>query len=359
LILADVKWYNNADYSTEGSIRMKLTIRKIAELANVSKSTVSRALNDNKEISQDTKDKILSIVQNYGYEPNFNARNLATKRTRTVGIVIPHSPKYLFRNPFLTNVLLGISEVLSQNGYNMFISFEKEFDYSVMVKNGKVDGIIFLMIRYHNKWIDQLAEGSIPFVCIGEHHLKEKVNYIDSYDTIGIFKAVEYLVKLGHRDIAYLGGNQEFCSGINRFKGYKQGMEYFSLELKDEWIISSSVNLEEDGRRIMEGLLQKRNLPSAIVAFNDLIAIGCMQVAKQRGMDIPKDISIIGFDNIHYCSVVSPTLTTINNLSYEKGLMAAEWLIDIVEGKENSKYKTPYLLPTELVERESCIRIGS
>ena len=329
---------------------MGLTMQEIAKLAGVSKSTVSKVCRGSSEISPATAQRVRAIIDKNGYQPR--SRHPHTP-TRSIGLIIEHPSRYIFTNPFLCEVLVGICEVISKEGFSISFYWESDLNYSELYTNHLVDGILLLMPLYYDTRVKALLETGCPLVSIGEHSLKERIRYIDSDDASGTYNCVQYLYSQNHRRIAFIGGNPNLCSGINRLAGYRRGLADLGLEYDPSIVYTSSINLKEDGERMMNSLMGKQPKPTAVICFNDLVAVGAMQVIKQQGYRVPDDFSIIGFDDIELCEYVEPRLTSVCNIASRKGRDAARWLLDIIAyGSENVVSK-PTLLPMNIILRDS------
>lgn len=337
-------------------MKKKVTIKDIAHIANVSHTTVSRALNDKSRIRNETKEKILAIVRELNYQPNFIARSLVMRRTKTLGLVIT-----TIANPFYTELALGIESTARSLGYNIILSFTHS-DLSIesgsinMLRSKGVDGIIFSSAHIDDPNIVKLAEEEFPMVLVNRrtYHptVKEKVDYVGVDNILGGYLAVEHLIKLGHRKIGVIGGSSESSVGFERLEGGKKALEAYGLEPMTNYFLEGDF-LKESGYRGGMQFLKMDQPPSAIFATNDYMALGLYQAVIEKGLKVPEDIAIIGFNDIEFTAMKGVELTTIAQKKYEMGTIAVRALVERIEGKKTGSTMEIFLEP-ELIIRKSC-----
>lgn len=333
---------------------MQPTLKDIALKAKVSRMTVSRVFSDRANVSKETRDKIEKIAEKMGYHPNLIARSLSSSRSMTIGILMPKT-KNVFLDVYITQILSGISDITQDLNYRiMFFPFDysqyqKNFYVSISRSN-LVDGLILLKTRKDDKGIEELSASKFPFILVNHKNNSDKINYIDSCNVKGAKLAVEHLYKLGHRKIAFVTGEMHETNAIDRFNGFKKAMKEFDLPFRKEWIITGNFSKEKAFEESSK-LFNSTDLPSAVFCSDDYMAIGVMNKIKEKGLSVPKDISVIGFDDIELSSYIKPTLTTIRQPIYEIGKRAAEYVLDLIEGRK----KTPIheLLDVDLIIRDS------
>ena len=324
-------------------------MQEVARLADVSKATVSKVCNGSFEISQATAARVRKVLEETGYTKNI--RQQVKSATKNIGLIIRHPSQYVISNPFLCEVLIGLFEVFSEMEFTTSFYWEKEFDYSRLYSEGLVDGILLLMPPYNDPMVEKLQRSGCPAVCIGEHALKEKIRYIDSNDEEGLYRAVQFLYGQNHRKFAYLGGDPTICSGIKRQRGFRRAIR--DLGCETGVVFPSSTNLQQQGMEMAKKLLCLTSPPTALLCFNDMVAMGAIKVIVEEGLRVPGDFSVIGYDNIYLCDYTQPRLTTVNNIAKQKGRDAARWLLDVIQmGSENVSAR-PMLLPVDLIVRES------
>ncbi len=335
---------------------MPLKMQDIANLAGVSKATVSKVCNNSPEISEETAAHVRRVMEEHGFQPKTRQKRKAPPLSRNVAFIIDIPARYLFGNPFLCECLIGVGEVLSSHGYSISFYLEKDIDYAELYKKKTIAGAMFMVPSYYNPHIKTLSDAGCPLVSIGEHYMKDRIRYIDSDDANGVYSCVQYLYDLNHRRIAFLGGNPGVASGINRLAGYRRALEDLGIPYDESIVLRSTYNLQDDGEMLMDKLMDREDIPTAIVCFNDLVAAGALRAIKRQGFRVPEDFSVIGFDDLDICELLEPRLTSIHNIATRKGRDAAQWLIDVIENSPDKVVSKPILLPTNLVIRDSTRR---
>jgi len=334
---------------------MNTTIKDVAELAGVHPSTVSRVINNDSRISEKTKEKVILIINKLGYTPNAIARGLKTKRTYTLGMLIPD-----ITNPFFAEIARGAEDAANTNGFNIILcntddKLKKERIYLEILKGKRVDGLILGTAHIKDKSILELEKKKFPYilVCRGIKELEKNCVIVD--DVGGGTIATEHLIKLGHRRIAHIAGPLKVRGSINRLEGYKLALKKHQIEYKEELVEEGDFRIN-GGYQAMKKFLKLVEPPTAIFAANDLLALGAMQAIQKKKYHVPKDFSIIGFDDIRLASFVYPPLTTIRQPMLEMGELAVKMLIKIIEEGEFNQRKE--VLESKLIIRESCKKIN-
>ena len=335
---------------------MKFTIADIAEKAQVSKMTVSRVLNGNGYVAKDTVEKVNKVIKEFGYQPNLLARSLASKQTMFLGIIIPKI-EHMFMDNYIAQIISGVTDVSMQNKYRIILcpvdpqGEEKGMGYLNLARSRMLDGMILLKTKFNDINIPLLADSGFPFVLVNHKKYSHDVNFVDSRNIKGAKVAMEYLYQKGHRKIAFVAGSLDETNGKDRLKGYQEAVKEFGLEYRENWVINGDFN-KETAYMAAGDLLNGHEKPTAIFCSDDYMALGVMERIKEAGLTVPKDVAVIGFDDIEIGSYVKPALTTIRQPLYQLGKTAAEVLIRII----NKDQKTPVhkLLDVELVKRESC-----
>jgi len=330
---------------------MNTTIKDVAKLAGVHPSTVSRVINNDSRISEKTKNKVIYVINKLGYTPNAIARGLKTKRTNTIGMLIPD-----ITNPFFADLARGVEDAASENGFNVILcnsdeKLEKERTYLEILKEKRVDGLILGSVHIKDKSIFRLEKIKYPYILVSRDIEGLDKNCIIVNDIAGGTMATEHLIKLGHRRIAHITGPLKVKSAINRLEGYGIALKKNHIEYKEELVEEGDFRIA-GGYKAMKKLLKLSELPTAIFAANDLLAVGAMQAIQKRKYHIPKDFCIIGFDDIKLASFVYPTLSTIRQPMMEMGALAVKMLLRIIEEREFNQRKI--VLKPKLIVRESC-----
>ena len=340
---------------------MAVTIKDVAALAGVSPSTVSRTCKNNPSISEETKEKVRRAMAQLGYEPNFQASNLASQNSRTIGIVLPTSAREVYENSFYLEAIRGISQFCNQRQYiNTVITGQDENEVlqaiRTMTRSGQVDGFIVLYSRRQVPVIEYLYNEGLLYVLIGKaYQFANQTIYIDNDNLLAGQEATEYLYHLGHRKIAYLGSDSSLMFSADRKSGYQAALLRHGLPLRDEYCLEvPSIPKGSDGPICQ--LLQSKNRPTAIMVSDDILAVALERSCIETGLSIPEDLSIISFNNSLFARLTSPQLTSIDINSCQLGIEAASQMINHIENP--NLLATKIIVPHYLIERDSCKRIA-
>jgi len=320
----------------------------IARLAGVSTATVSRVINGNASVSEKTREKVQRIIEQFDYHPNAVARATASKRSYTWGLIVPYKADFVFLNPFFSEVLRGVSQAANKFGYHLLFVYAREgLDYASLYKEQRVDGLILISPRVEDEGIVNLIHYNIPFVSTSR--IPYGGCWVDIDNVKAGFTATNYLVQQGHRRIGYINGPEEMASSSERLEGYRLALNVNGIPFEEDYVFPGQ-HRKEDGYACIERYLALKEPPTGVFAASDLMGIGLLQGAKARGLQVPKDISVIGFDDIPFALDVDPPLTTIRQPAYLKGLIAGGMLRNILM---NRPVKQRKILPTEIVLRGS------
>jgi len=334
----------------------KTTIKDVARKANVSHTTVSRALNNKSRIKSETKEKILSIAKELNYRPDFIARSLVMRRTKTLGLVIT-----TIANPFYTELAQGIETTAIRLGYNIILcstnyDLAAEKKYIDMLQSKGVDGILFTSAHMGDPNIIELAEEGFPMILVNRrtHHptVRDRVDYVGVDNIRGGFLAVEHLIKLGHKRIGVIGGSSESSVGFERLEGGKKALATFGLEAMGDYFLEGDF-LKGSGYRGGKKFLEMDEPPTAIFATNDYMALGTYQAVMEEGIKVPEEIALVGFNDIEFTSMKGIELTTIGQKKYEMGALAVKTLVERIEGGKTGPPEEMILEP-ELIVRKTC-----
>ena len=340
---------------------MAVTIKDVAALAGVSPSTVSRTCKDNPSISKETKEKVRKAMLTLGYEPNFQASNLASQNSKTIGIILPPtSDRETFENPFFLETIRGISQFCNGRQYiSTIVSGQNSEELLVairtMVRSGQVDGFILLYSKEDDAIVEYLNEEGLLYVLIGKaQQFANLTIYIDNDNILAGKEATDYLCDLGHEKIAFLGSEGIKLFSADRKTGYQLSMLQHDLTVNKNYVIEvEDVYLDECEELL--SMLKSEDRPTAIVVSDDILAVSLERVCMQCGLSIPEDISIISFNDSLFAKLTHPPLTSINVNSSQLGIEAASQLINHIENP--NLVATKIIVPHSLVERESCRRI--
>ncbi|MFP4547584.1 MAG: LacI family DNA-binding transcriptional regulator [Fidelibacterota bacterium] len=331
---------------------MKTTIADIARKAGVSKMTVSRVINNTGAVAAQTREKIEKLIRDMNYHPDQIARSLSSKKTRTIGIVIPKKEK-IFMDNYIAHVLSGVSEVLKDRDYRIMlfpIDVENEFEVLNLAQGNLVDGLILLKISDRDKYVKHLSESSLPCIRINNRVDDDNVNFIDSENIKGAKLAMEYLYRKGHRKIGFICGKLDETNGMDRFVGYKESLDELGLEYNEDWVIQGEFD-KDMAYDNTEKILQLENRPTAIFSSDDYMALGVIEKLKENGYRVPGDFAVVGFDDIDIASILKPELTTIRQPMHELGSEAAILLLKLIDKKIKPPIKK--YLDVRLIVRET------
>ena len=307
------------------------TIFEIAKLANVSYSTVSRALNGQKGVSEVIRAKIVKLAQELDYYPDSSARALVSKRVGVIGLIIPRTSEYTFTSPYYSHIFLGISTVLTQRGYHLMLIINEQNSYAAFYHRRLVDGIIVVGNRFNDQRIFALTESAIPTVVVPGFIQDSPQNplSINSENYEPNYQAVSYLISLKHRRIAYILGHKDSKYSIERLSAYQDAHRDNGLEIR-EYTPFSDFSVA-DGFRLMGELLDLPEPPTAALCINDSISIGALNQIKARNLRIPQDLSVVVTCASDMLAHYDPPLTTIKVPVVSVGKTAAATLIQLIE----------------------------
>lgn len=333
-----------------------MNLEDIAKKAGVSRSTVSRVLNDEPYVSEKTRLRVKAVIEQEQYRPNPAARALVTRRSEIIGVVIPDTVNVFFNdNSYFPMLLEGIAEGTYMLDYAMLLwlgrpGIDKEEFRKKLYNNRQVDGLVLASLSNLDPLFTGLASLKQPYVMVERPtRFQEIVNYVTVDNVSAAETAVNHLVSLGRRRIAHITGLLVISDGQDRLQGYKNALEQCGMVYNPDLVYEGHFT-REAGYAGMKHLLQFK--PDAVFAAGDTTARGAYDAIAEAGLSIPDDIAIIGFDDLDIASKMSPTLTTIRQPIQKKGEAAAKLLIDIIDGKYSSPQHI--LLPTQLIIRESC-----
>lgn len=339
---------------------MAVTIKDVAALAGVSPSTVSRTCKNNPSISEETKERVRKAMAELGYEPNFQASNLASQNSRTIGIILPASAKEVYENSFYLEAIQGISHYCNGRQYMTTIvtgQDEAEILNAVrsMSRSGKVDGFIILYSKKEDPVIDYLFNEGLLYILIGKAtQYTNQTIYIDNDNLLAGREATEYLYQLGHRRIAYLGSDSSLMFSADRKAGYQLALASHQLPVRPEYCVEVK-NVSENNEEAIRRLLMQKDRPTAILVSDDILAVSLERVCLENHLAIPEDLSIISFNNSLFARLTSPQLTSIDIGAGQLGSEAASQIINHIENP--NLLATKIIVPHHLIERDSCCKI--
>jgi LacI family transcriptional regulator len=334
-------------------VRTSVTIRDVARVAKVHPGTVSRALNVETRalVNQDTAERVLRAAEKLGYRPNRIARGLKTSRSFTIGVLIPD-----ITNPLFPPILRGIEDRLAGEGYTSLIvntdnDPERERTHLEAMGARQVDGFIAATARLDRELLAEIGAVGKPLVLVNRSLEDGSVPAVTVNDRQGIGLAVQHVVALGHKRIGHVGGPQNLSTGHRRHLGFLEAMGAAGLEAPSERIRFGRWFVEEEGACVCAELLDRASDLTAIVAANDLLAIGCYDTIEERGLRCPEDISIVGFNDMPFVDRLRPPLTTVRVPQREIGTVAADLLLQrLADGSQSAR---EILLEPNLIVRGS------
>ncbi len=328
-----------------------VTIKDVARLAGVSISTVSRVLNNNSHpVNSETKERILSAIEELGFYPNAIARGLQANKTKTIGLILPD-----IGNPYYPGIVRGVEDVAHELGYTLILcnadrSRERTQEYVRVLRENRVEGIIFTGggIAQDAQQGNFSEKDAVATVVIGKHWSNLPSVQVDNVKAAR--EACEHLLSFGHRQIATVTGPESSTTARDRLEGYRQGLATLGLTEHPEWIILGDFEVDSGYRAVAQLPRLGREGITAIFAQNDLMAIGVINALQQRGMKVPDDVAVVGFDDIPLASFVTPKLSTVAIPVYELGMTAMKVLAKLLVGQETESVT---ILETKLELRES------
>jgi LacI family transcriptional regulator len=334
---------------TEG----KLTIRQIAELAGISRSTVSRVLNDHPNVNARTRERVLQVIADTGFRPDPIARSLSSRRAGIIGLVIPLAIQSLFEDPFFPRLMQGISQGCNSNDYtlSLFLLHTPEEEAKLYPKFSRrqlLDGVIVTATRGGDPLIPQLLANRVPFVLHGRHE-DGRVNFVDVDNVTGAYTAVTHLVRLGRRRIGLITGPSGSLAADDRKQGYLNALQDRRVPVDESLIVHGDFT-QASGFQAMQRLLAHE--PDAVFVASDSMALGSLRALRNAGKRVPEEVAVVGFDDMPQAATASPPLTTVRQPIQRAGALAVEMLVDILENGVDPPRRI--ILPTELVIRDSC-----
>ncbi len=335
---------------------MALTLEEIAKLAGVSRSTVSRVVNDQPNVREHVRERVWEVVRETGYQPHAAARSLVTRRTRIIGVIIPEAVITLFTDPFFAHLLCGITRTCNAQRYNLMLSLfddaaSSEDLYRRVILSGHVDGVVVASTRVGDPLIGRLLADEIPFVLVGRYP-DGQVHYVDIDNVAAARMAVEHLIHLGHRRVATITGPLSMTSGHDRLEGYRRALEAHRLPVDESLIVEGDYS-KMSGARAARRLLSES--VTAIFAASDVMALGALKVLREAGVRVPEDVALVGFDDVPLATAVVPALTTVHQPIEDLGSKSADLLLDLVESPPDEQAPARrIILPAQLLIRDSC-----
>lgn len=329
------------------------TLQDVADGAGVHRATASRALNPAARhlVNGETAERVERVAQSMGYRPNPVARSLKTARSASVGLLIPD-----LTNPLFPPIARGVEDVLGAVGYNAWIVNTdndpgREIAAVESMRGRNVEGFVIATARLEHPLLEQLAAQHIPIVLVNRRTSRPDICSVTADDATGVQLAMKHLVDLGHREIVHLAGPQDLSTGVNRLRAFRQALQDHDLPDRPERLVVCRSWTEVAGADAIRGLLDAGVGFTAVLAGNDLLALGCYDALGERGLTCPDDVSVVGFNDMPFVDKLNPPLTTVRIPHYELGAEAARLLLEDL--RQPQRHPRSVLLPLTLVVRRS------
>jgi len=332
-----------------------LTLEDIAELAGVSRSTVSRVVNEHPNVRPNVRKRVLEVIQNTGYHPNVAARTLVSQRSWTLGLILPLSVSFFFTDPYYPHLIKGIAQACNQYDYTLALFLvsskdDEEKMFPRVSRRSMLDGVIVQSGHHGDQGIiGRLVDADMPLVVVGRPYRSDNISYLDIDNVNSAYNAVLHLIRLGYQRIGTITGPLTSTVGIDRRDGYRKALFERGRAIEESLIIEGDFT-EAGGYYAMQQLMRAK--PNAVFAASDIMAIGAMRAVRDAGLRIPDDIAFVGFDDLPIATMFDIQLTTIRQPVVSFGAKAVEILIDQIENGSNPPRHI--IMDTELVIRDSC-----
>lgn len=339
-------------------IKIGTTINDIAKAANVSPSTVSRVIADSSLISEATRRRVREIMKEMNYHPNMIARSLVNKSTKIVGTLIPGTSEKAFQHPFYPEILRGITTRANQHGYNILLSNAGSAEHEAhvineMVNGGIIEGLILMTSRINDKSIKKLLEMDFPFVMVGRPDVggSGDIYWVDNDNFSAGYNLTKYFIEKGHRKIAFIGVTPEYMVVVDRLNGYKKALADYGIEFNEKLIVDSEF-MSDDGYEITEELLRRGEKFTGLIAADDFQAYAAIHMIFEKGLRVPEDIAVAGFNNVTMSEYNIPSLTSVEVHAFDLGGKAFELIYGRI--KNSASVKRSEFVGAEIIKRKSC-----
>jgi DNA-binding LacI/PurR family transcriptional regulator len=335
----------------------RLNIDKVAKLAHVSRSVVSRVLNNHPNVSDEARVRVMKVVKKYNYRPNSVARSLATQSTYQIGVLTSRIEDESLGNGYWTLLYLGIFEECIRRGYYVRLSFYSSSMndelHELLLNQHHLDGVICLNEEVTDLTVKTLADKDIPIVLVGHNPNHPDISSVDVDNYDGAYQATKHLIDLGHRDIGGIFGDQNVEETEHRIRAYRDALTDHGLGVRDDYVRVGSYT-QQDGHLTMNNWAANHKKMTAVFCASDTIAMGALLALHENGIPVPEQFSVVGFDGLPISRYMIPPLTTIEQPTYGKGARAAELLINHIKNRENKVIQEN--MKPKLVERKSSSR---
>lgn len=336
------------------------TIKDVAKHAGVTIGTVSRVLNNKKWVSEDCRARVQAAIKELHYKPQAHARRLRQKQSRVWGILAPHHTK-LIRSPFFADILGGIEEAAAESGYRLLLhplndTARAQLSYRSLLGDGSVDGMFVMNAWSTDISIRELGEANVPFVLInGKVMGEDDFPYVGVDNFGGVRKALEHLLEMGHERIGMINGRMTTTNALERFQAFQEVLAERKMPLVPEWVAEGNYE-EAGGYEATKQIFKCIRKPTAILCASDLMAMGAIRALRELDLKVPENVSIVGFDNMEEARYHDPALTTVSFSGQEMGLLAAQKLMQLLDGEVLKSKGT--VLQAELIVRDSTLPVS-
>ncbi|PGS54225.1 LacI family DNA-binding transcriptional regulator [Bacillus sp. AFS041924] len=337
---------------------MAITLKDISKATGFSITTVSRALNGYSDVNEETRVKIFQVADELGYSPNILARSLVMKQSKTIGFIVSDIKRESIKDQFMFEILCGVSDFLAKTEYEFVLlstttTKQKNKTYKQICAERQLDGVIIQGLKMNDPYLEEAVNSQTPCVLIDIPCDGEKNGFVTSNQYESAKNAVKYLIRVGHKNIAFINGTEYAHVSTVRKQAYEAAIKENRIEFREELIVNGDFEEEKAKQEMIKLLLNHPDI-TAVFCASDVMALGALHAARELKIAVPEQLSIIGFDNILISQYVTPKLTTIGQYPYKMGVAAANMLIDIFEGKESERVIE---VKNDLILRESVATV--
>ncbi|QYR23568.1 LacI family transcriptional regulator [Paenibacillus sp. sptzw28] len=336
---------------------MAVKIKDVAKKAGVSVTTVSRVLNGEKYVKDDLKLRVNRAIEELGYVPSQIARSLVSRKTNLIGVIVPD-----ITSNFYSTILSSIEETASSNGYNLLVcniseDIDKEFKYLTIFKEMRVEGIVIMHEKINEEIRTFINKLNVPVIFSSVKPMDQEFISVIIDDYQAAYEATEHLIGLGHERIGFIGGDmRDITSGQNRYSGYRNALTDHKLKIVYEWIRFGDYKVQS-GYDMMREILRGKQLPTAVFAVSDDMAVGAMNCIYDHKLQVPGDISVVGFDGSQLTELVRPRLSSMEQPIYEMGSVTVGTLLKLISAEGEYDSGGDIIMKHRFIARDSCRRI--